>query len=339
MTVLDIALAVVALAVASWTVTVRAALSAVLAFVVYGLLLALIWIRLDAPDVALAEAAIGSGLTGALLIRAAARLRADGGVSPRAPVARASPARALVARASPARALVARASAARALVARASAALLSAIVAGALAVVIWLLPDSAPTLAPAAASNQAATGLGNAVTNVLMAFRAIDTFLEKIVLLLALVAVWSLAPDRAWGGRPNVDVRSDPEGLLPFFARLLAPVGIVIGIYLLWVSADHPGGAFQAGTILAAMWLLVLMARLTETPAIGSRRLRCALIAGPALFLAVGLAGIAWADGFLAYPAEYAKPLILAVELAMLLTIAATLGLLALGPPEQRVDR
>lgn len=329
MTVLDIALAVVGLAVASWTVTVRAALSAVLAFVVYGLLLALIWIRLDAPDVALAEAAIGSGLTGALLIRAAARLRADGGGSPGASVARASVVRASVARASTARALVG----------RASAALLSTIVAGALTVVVWLLPDPAPTLAPAAAASQAATSLGNPVTNVLMAFRAIDTFLEKIVLLLALVAVWSMAPDRAWGGRPNVDVRSEPEGLLPFFARLLAPVGIVIGIYLLWVSADHPGGAFQAGTILAAMWLLVLMARLTDAPAIRSRRLRCVLIAGPALFLAVGLAGIAWADGFLAYPPEYAKPLILTVELAMLLTIAATLGLLALGPPGQRADR
>jgi hypothetical protein len=41
-------------------------------------------------------------------------------------------------------------------------------------------------------------------------------------------------------------------------------------------------------------------------------------------------------DAFLAYPVAYAKPLILAVEFAMTLTIAATLGLLLAGPPERR---
>lgn len=44
-------------------------------FVAFGLLMALAWARLDATDVALAEAAIGAGLTGALLLRALVRLR------------------------------------------------------------------------------------------------------------------------------------------------------------------------------------------------------------------------------------------------------------------------
>jgi energy-converting hydrogenase B subunit D len=39
-------------------------------FMMFGLVLALAWLRLGAPDVALAEAAIGSGLTGALFIAA-----------------------------------------------------------------------------------------------------------------------------------------------------------------------------------------------------------------------------------------------------------------------------
>lgn len=43
-------------------------------FIVYGLLLSLIWLRLGAPDVALAEAAIGAGITGALLVATLARL-------------------------------------------------------------------------------------------------------------------------------------------------------------------------------------------------------------------------------------------------------------------------
>lgn len=51
---------------------------AIVLFIAFGLLMALAWARLDAPDIALAEAAIGAGLTGALLLTALARLkRAD----------------------------------------------------------------------------------------------------------------------------------------------------------------------------------------------------------------------------------------------------------------------
>jgi len=47
---------------------------AIVLFVAFGLFMALAWVRLAAPDVALAEAAIGAGLTGALLMAALARL-------------------------------------------------------------------------------------------------------------------------------------------------------------------------------------------------------------------------------------------------------------------------
>lgn len=46
----------------------------VVLFVAFGLLMSLAWMRLEAPDVAMAEAAIGAGLTGALLMSALARL-------------------------------------------------------------------------------------------------------------------------------------------------------------------------------------------------------------------------------------------------------------------------
>src|SRR5262249_34827599 len=194
-------------------------------------------------------------------------------------------------------------------------------------------------LAPQAVANAVATGLGNPVTNVLMAFRAMDTLLEKIVLLLALVGVWSLAPDRLWGGYPGLRHQADPRGVLAFLARLLPPVGIVVGIYLLWTGANHPGGAFQGGTILAAMWLLVIMAGNKDTPALSSRRLRLVLIAGPGVFLLVGLGGLCFGSAFLAYPVAYAKPLIVGIEVAMTLTIAATLGLLLAGAPEREAER
>jgi multisubunit Na+/H+ antiporter MnhB subunit len=87
--------------------------------------------------------------------------------------------------------------------------------------------------------------------------------------------------------------------VLAFLARLLPPVGIVVGIYILWVSADHPGGAFQGGTVLAAMWLLVMMAGLKDAPSVGRRWLRLLLIAGPAVFLVVGLGGLWLGERFL----------------------------------------
>jgi multisubunit Na+/H+ antiporter MnhB subunit len=309
---LELVLAAVVLGVAVWTIAARETFAAVVGFVAYGLLVALVWVRLDAVDVALTEAAISGGLSGVLMLGAAARLRT-------------SETAAMVECPS--------------VILRIVAAALSATVAAALAVAVLSLPDPAPTLAPAAAESAGATGLGNPVTNVLMAFRAMDTMLEKVVLLLALVGVWSLASDRFWGGRPGPRHQADPRGVLAFLARLLPPVGIVVGIYLLWVSADHPGGAFQGGTILAAMWLLVMMAGLADAPPIGHHRLRLMLVAGPAVFFTVGLGGLWLGAAFLAYPVAYAKALILAIEVAMTLTIAVTLGLLMAGAPERSAER
>jgi uncharacterized MnhB-related membrane protein len=75
---IDGLLALALLAVAGGALASADLFRAVVLFIGFGLVLALIWVRLDAPDLALAEAAIGAGLTGALLLVALARLeRAD----------------------------------------------------------------------------------------------------------------------------------------------------------------------------------------------------------------------------------------------------------------------
>lgn len=48
---------------------------AIVLFIAFGLLMALAWARLAAPDIGLAEAAIGAGLTGALLLDAFGALK------------------------------------------------------------------------------------------------------------------------------------------------------------------------------------------------------------------------------------------------------------------------
>ena len=305
---LAVVLSLVLLAIAAWTIAARQTFAAVVGFVAYGLLLSIAWVALSAIDVALTEAAIGGGLTGVLLIGAAARLRAD-----EAAVSAERPGAAL----------------------RWLAAPISAAVAGAIAVAVLSLPDPAPTLAPAAAEHLAATGVGNAVTAVLLAYRALDTLLESIVVVFALIGVWSLAPDRVWGGYPGPLHQADPNGVLAYLARVLPPIGIIVGLYIFWIGADLPGGKFQGATILAAMWLLVMMAGLADAPPISRTWLRILLVAGPLLFIAIGFAGALTAGAVLAYPEGYAKLLIKVIEAALMPTLTLTLALLVAGAPER----
>jgi multisubunit Na+/H+ antiporter MnhB subunit len=169
----SVALLLLIVAVADFVIMAREHFAATVGFVAYGLLIALAWMGLSAPDVALTEAAVGGGVTGALLLGACAGLRGanDPDERPR-------------------------------LIERGAALVLSVGITAALIGVMLLLPEPAPTLAPSAKESLGSTGLANAVTAVLMVYRALDTMLEKVVLLLALVAVWSLAADRFWEDVP-----------------------------------------------------------------------------------------------------------------------------------------
>ena len=310
--VVSLVVALLLLALAVWTVVARDAFLAVAGFVAYGLLLSLVWVRLYGIDVALTEAAIGGGLTGALLIGAVARLRGTEAAawSERSGIGL-----------------------------RTVAKLLALAVTAVLALCVLALPEPAPTLAPLVVENMDVTGVGNPITGVLLAFRALDTMLEAIVLVIAVIGVWSLSPDGVWGGRPGLRYHADPDGVLAYLARLLPPIGIVVGIYLFWAGADHPGGKFQSATILAAMWLLVQMAGLADTPMIGNRWLRAGIVVGPLVFVAVGLLGL-WAAGvFLGYPTGWAKPMIVAIEVALLPTLVLVLALLLNGAPARSGER
>ena len=79
----DSLIALTLLWIAWQTLSTRDLFKAVLLFIVFGLLMALAWVRLQAPDLALAEAAIGAGLTGALLLDAVGHLRAPRRPGPR----------------------------------------------------------------------------------------------------------------------------------------------------------------------------------------------------------------------------------------------------------------
>jgi energy-converting hydrogenase B subunit D len=75
MTLFDVLLIVTLLGLAWWLLASDDIFKAVVLFISFGLLMALAWIRMNAPDIALAEAAIGAGLTGPLCLSALRRMK------------------------------------------------------------------------------------------------------------------------------------------------------------------------------------------------------------------------------------------------------------------------
>ncbi len=282
--------------------TVRDLMHAALLFVSFGLFMALAWVRLRAPDVALAEAAIGSGLTGALLIDAIRELGRDdthavsGGRLRQRTVA--------------------------ALLLLPGAALVWAVQA---------LERPTAGLSPAVADALSQSGVSHPVTAVLLNFRAYDTLLEITVLLLAAIGVWAIGGVRTagelWSTASGV-ARGTVERSL---ARVGGPLAIVVAGYVLWAGGHQPGGGFPAAAILAGAALVTLFAGELRAVDPAGWRIRALLAGGVLLFLAVGL-GAMVGGSFLELRPPAAKLLILLIETGFTLSVAAILVILFLGP-------
>lgn len=270
---------------------------AVVLFIAFGLLLAIAWVRLDAPDVALAEAAIGAGVTGALLLIALARMAEI------------------------------RHSAAELADRLTRQPALLVIVAAVGAMLLWALFSLSVDegLQPIVAERLDESGVDHPVTAVLLNFRAWDTLLELAVLLLAVLGVWSLRR------HTPLPVRAVPGPVMPGMVRLLLPIAIVIAFYLLWLGGHAPGGAFQAGAVLGAAGVLWVLSSPRGLPAPPSALLRLGVTAGVMLFFAVGIAGLLGGFGYLGYPPPWSGALILLIELAATLSIGLTLVALFIG--------
>lgn len=262
--------------------------TAVVLFIAFGLLSALVWARLDAPDVALVEAAVGTGLTGALLMSALRFVPEPPPVSPWR--VRSIP-------------------------------LVALTIAGALVVVVASLPRDALGLGPLAAAHAGESGVAQPVTAVLMNYRGHDTHLEMVVLLTAAIGVRALRPDRVASGP-----LAAPAPLVLSLVRLALPAIVVVGGYLVWRGSRAPGGAFQAGALLAGGAVLLLLAGRLRPLRLSSPIVRAMLVAGPLLFFVAAAAPLAFGGSLLEYPKEYAGSIILGLESALTISIATILA-------------
>ncbi len=264
-------------------------------FTAFGLLLALVWARLRAPDLALAEAVIGAGISGALLLSAI----------------RDYPLPLVPSRRSPAMLWTIN--------------LMSLALFLVMSWSLWqgLSQSDNLRLAGQVLTYLPESGVTNPVTAVLLNFRAYDTLLELAVVLTAVLAIVSLNPMRA--------AYQPAETLLSGMTRWLVPLLIVSAGYLLWVGAHAPGGAFQAGALLAAALILLHLSNLPGRPGLNLMLLRALLVIGIAVFVAIGLVMMLVNQSFLGYSRDWAGLLILLIETAATLSIAAALTLAYVG--------
>lgn len=261
----------------------------VVMFIVFGLFMTLAWVRLDAPDIALAEAAIGAGLTGALLLDALGAFR--GQPTPSRP----------------------------AWVVRAAVVAGTALLAGVFVYGLLALPNGDRPLPVLVDAHLSMTGVVHPITAVLLNYRGYDTLLEIAVLLLALIGMLSVTPalPASRGAPPNPVLRT--------FASVAAPLAVVASGYLLWAGAHQPGGAFQAGAVLAAAGVLLYLAgRLPPWISPGGL-LRTGLGAGFLIFLSAGLLMLD-EGALLKYPVETAGGWILTIEAGLTASIGLTLA-------------
>lgn len=267
-------------------------------FIAFGLLMAIAWVRLEAPDLALAEAAISAGLTGALLLDAVGQLR-----DPNRPSERVMP-----------------------------------WVEGALslcflAMLCWAVikrPTLDPGLTQALATAMDASGVTHEVTAVLLNFRSYDTFLEISVL--AGTAFIGLALQSLRSESPPLKQISNP--LLDVLTAWLGPIMVMVSVYLLWAGTRQPGGAFQAGALLAAAGVLLRLSGVSLPFLAPGLVLRLWLISGYTVFLLAAVSGPFIGLPLFTYAPGTAGPLIVMIEVFLALSIAITLlSLFTAAPP------
>jgi multisubunit Na+/H+ antiporter MnhB subunit len=268
-------------------------------YVVFGLLMAITWARLGSPDLAMAEAAIGAGVTGALLMVAYGRLRRVAPAEPDDP----SPRRSRVA---------------------AAMALLATGVVATVGLAAIQAVDLGGDAGRALTEALPATGLGNPITGVLVVFRNLDTVLEVAVLLAAYLAVRSVIGEQGTLAPPP----AQEARLVGALVGVVAPLSVLVAVYLLRAGTHEPGGAFQAGATLAACGVLLLLTGRLRPVAAAGPWVRGALVVGTVVFSLVGVGMLAVGAPLLAIPGTWAVYLI---ETAMMVSIAMTLALLVAG--------
>ncbi|MCC5930904.1 MAG: DUF4040 domain-containing protein [Cyclobacteriaceae bacterium] len=275
-------------------------------FFAFGLTLALAWIRLEAVDVAIAEAAIASGFMGVLLLDS---LRDFSYALSKNPKNLELPENFTIKESN-------------------KSLLLPRLALGIGFVIFLLISMEATWKTPEGGGLTAVSeellpqsGVEHPVTAVLLNFRAYDTWLEIGVILMGLLAIF------AAGGVKNYRKPSmtavDP--LLRQVILFFIPVLFLFGAFLLYFGKTGPGGAFQAAVLWGSIGILFHLGGWPIFAMIPRKLRQFLLTMGLGSFLILGFLLMAAGGAMFEYPPAYAGILILIAETLAAISIAVAL--------------
>jgi multicomponent Na+:H+ antiporter subunit B len=102
---------------------------------------------------------------------------------------------------------------------------------------------------------------------------------------------------------PDVSAYVESE-IIMTTVRVVAPLSLTYGLFLMFHGADSPGGSFQGGAVAGATVLMIAFAFGIEPTREWLRNRTVVLLAagGTAVFALVGLIPLLYGDSFLAHP-------------------------------------
>jgi multicomponent Na+:H+ antiporter subunit B len=289
---------------------VRSLLAVAMLTSIYSLLSALLFVVLDAVDVALTEAAIGAGIS-TILMLAAIAITTDREKTPwHTPLL-------------PLGVVIATG---------------AALIYGTLDMPHYGDPQApvhqhvAPTYLH---DTPAEIGVPNVVTSVLASYRGYDTLGEVTVIFTAGVGVLALLGYRTRGR--NVQLRK--LVVLRVIAKLFFPLILLFALYVQFHGDYGPGGGFQAGVIFATGFILYALAfgLGNAQRVIPHRLLRIMVAVGILIYAGVGIESMLLGGKFLEYRVLADDPVagqqlgIMLIELGVGITVAAVILMIYYG--------
>lgn len=301
------------------TVFIRDLFAVIMLFGIYSLLSASFFLNLDAPDVALTEAAIGAGIAPILMLGTLALIRGKSEAEPRAE-------KSIHTKLVP-----------LAVVVLTGAALIYA---------TFDMPRFADPAAPV--HNHVApryihdsaqeTGIPNIVTSILASYRGFDTLGEVFVIFTAGIGVLALLGFLADGSGRTYRQFADTASLrrytiLHVISKILIPLILLYAFYVQFHGEYSPGGGFQAGVILAAALILYTMIYGLQAvyKIINPQILHWIMAAGVLIYAGTGVASLFLGGNYLDYNVLAHDPVhgqhigIFLVELGVGICVAAVM--------------
>ncbi len=170
-------------------------------------------------------------------------------------------------------------------------------------------------------------GITSVVASILASYRGYDTMLETLVILIGGIGVLLIS-------EKSIYIKEKQDQLITIMTRIMLPITLLFALYVQMHGEISPGGGFQAGSIIATIFIAYALSygKQTLLKFISLQKLKIIAISGVSLYLGIGLTGLVKGGEFLNYNVIFNQKIgIMLVEFGVVLTVSATMLLIYLG--------